>query len=86
MDKKQLYIEQQSVEDALYTALQQKTLSELQRLSGEVWTDFNAHDPGVTIADISNYVLTELDYKLGFDLIDYMTTSNGEWMYIQQIL
>ncbi len=79
MDKKQLYIEQQSVEDALYTALQQKTLSELQRLSGEVWTDFNAHDPGVTIADISNYVLTELDYKLGFDLIDYMTTSNGEF-------
>ena len=79
MDKKQLYIEQQSVEDALYTALQQKTLSELQRLSGEVWTDFNAHDPGVTIADISNYVLTELDYKLGFDLIDYMTTVNGEF-------
>lgn len=68
-----LYIEQQEKESNLYFQLQQKTLEELQRLSGKVWTDFNLHDPGVTLTDIQNYALTELDYRLGFPLQDYLT-------------
>lgn len=74
--KDNLYIEQQDKESNLYLQLQEKTLSELQRLSGKVWTDFNLHDPGVTITDILNYALTELDYRLAFPLQDYLTTSN----------
>lgn len=46
MDKhKEPYIEQQPEEDALYTKLQRQTQEEAQRLSGAVWTDYNAHDP-----------------------------------------
>ncbi|MFR5760047.1 MAG: hypothetical protein ACLUE2_22270 [Bacteroides cellulosilyticus] len=41
-------------------------MKKCNRLSGKVWTDFNAHDPGVTLADIANYALTEMDYKLRF--------------------
>lgn len=78
MDDKRIYIEQEIVRDALYTHLQEHTLNELQRLSGEVWTDFNVHDPGITLADISNYVLTEMDYKLGFELPDYLTDRQGK--------
>jgi hypothetical protein len=68
-----IHITQQSPEEVCYTRLQQTTLDELQRLSGKVWTDFNTHDPGVTIADIANYALSELDYKLGFGWQDYLT-------------
>ena len=57
----------------LYSYLQRQTLEEVHRLSGKVWTDFNAHDPGVTLADIANYALTEMDYKLGFGTMDYLT-------------
>lgn len=77
-ERKGPYIEQQDKEDALYTKLQRKTREEIQRMSGKVWTDYNAHDPGVTLADIANYALTELDYKLGFPLADYLTDENGE--------
>jgi len=42
-------------------------------MSGKVWTDYNAHDPGVTLADIANHALTELDYKLGFPVTDFLT-------------
>lgn len=28
--------------------------------------------------DVTNYALTEMDYKLGFDIQDYLTTSNGK--------
>lgn len=72
-ERKEPYIEQQAAEDALYTRLQQQTLAEVQRMSGKVWTDYNAHDPGVTLADIANYALAELDYKLGFTLADSLS-------------
>ena len=73
MEGKEPYISQQEEGENLYSYLQKKTLEEVQRLSGKVWTDFNVHDPGVTLADIANYALTETNYKLWFDLADYLT-------------
>lgn len=90
MNDKILYIEQNAIESSLLTELQQKTLHELQRLSGGVWTNFNAHDPGVTTSDAANNVLSELNYKLGFDLIDYLVQKQvnfepeGYGMYIPE--
>ncbi len=76
-DRKEPYIRQKGENEYLYTRLQRQTLEEVQRLSGKVWTNFNVHDPGVTLADISNYALTELDYKLSFNLEDYLTEKGG---------
>lgn len=71
-NNKEPYIKQQAEGENLYTHLQKQMLEEVQRLSGKVWTDFNPHDPGVTLADIACYALTEMDYKLGFRLMDYL--------------
>lgn len=71
------YIRQLAENENLYSYLQRQTLEEVHRLSGKVWTDFNAHDPGVTLADIANYALTEMDYKLGFGTADYLTGEDG---------
>lgn len=57
----------------LYSQLQEKSLKDVQKFSGEVWTDYNAHDPGVTILDALNYALLETDYRLQFDWQDYLT-------------
>lgn len=57
----------------LYTQLQEKALAKVQELAGELWTDYNEHDPGVTVLDVLNYALLETDYRLGFDLQDYLT-------------
>lgn len=76
-EQKEPYIEQQPVEDALYTKLQEQTLDEVQRLAGKVWTDYNVHDPGITVGDVTNHALTELDYKLGFPLADYCVEKDG---------
>ena len=77
MDKRQLYITRPPEGEELYTELQRQTLTELQRLSGEVWTDYNSGDPGVTIADAANYALTEIDYKLNFAPEDYLSRRSG---------
>lgn len=79
MDERQLYITRPPEGEELYTELQRQTLAELQRLSGEVWTDYNPSDPGVTIADAANYALTEIDYKLDFALEDYLAGRDGTW-------
>ena len=71
------YIRQLAENENLYSYLQRQTLEEVHRLSGKVWTDFNAHDPGVTLVDIANYALTEMDYKLGFGTMDYLTGEDG---------
>lgn len=76
-ERKQPFIRQEVQEQALFSRLQARTLEEVQRMSGNVWTDFNPHDPGVTLADAANYGLTELDYRLGFPLADYLTSEDG---------
>ena len=78
MAEKQIYITRPEGED-LYTELQRQTLAELQRLSGEIWTDYNPGDAGVTIAEAANYALTETDYKLGFAPEDYLAEEEGTW-------
>lgn len=68
-----IFIRQREPEEDLYRRLQQQSIERLQALSGELWTDYNAHDPGVTMTDLLNYALSELDYRLRFSIPDYLT-------------
>jgi len=79
MDERELYIVRPPEGEERYTALQRQTLAELQRLSGNVWTDYNPGDPGVTVAEAANYALSETDYKLDFPLEDYLAGREGYW-------
>lgn len=63
----------------LYSQLQEKALKNVQRIAGKVWTDYNLHDPGVTLLDVLNYVLLETDYRMGFALPDYLTLPQKEF-------
>ncbi len=80
MDGKERYITRPPEGQEPYTELQRRTLAELQRLSGEVWTDYNPGDPGVTVADAANYALTETGYRQEFPLEDYLAGKDGSWV------
>jgi hypothetical protein len=43
-----------------------------QRLAGEIWTDYNESDPGVTTLEQLCYALTELSYRAEFPLADLL--------------
>lgn len=64
--------------DLDYEVMRQDALALLQKLSGNLWTDFNAHDPGVTLLEAIIFALTELGYKTSFDIEDYLTTREGK--------
>ena len=49
----------------------------LQSLCGNIWTDYNEHDPGVTILEQLCFVITELSYRAGFDVNDLLADENG---------
>lgn len=63
--------------DLDYEALRAEALRLVQKLSGKVWTDFNIHDPGVTLLEEIIFAITELGYKTGFDIEDYLTSKNN---------
>ncbi|SBS31955.1 hypothetical protein MSP8886_02292 [Marinomonas spartinae] len=66
-----------------FEQLFQLGLTYIQQLSGKVWTDYNTHDPGVTILEQLCYALTDLIYRSDFDVSDYLTESNGQIDYRQ---
>lgn len=53
-------------------------IESLQELCGNVWTDYNAHDPGITILEQLSYVITELSYRAGFSVEDLLSDIDGK--------
>ena len=44
-------------------------------LAGHVWTDYNPTDPGITLLETLCYAITDLSYRLGFDVQDLLASS-----------
>ncbi|AUP79065.1 hypothetical protein [Flavivirga eckloniae] len=49
----------------------------IEQFGSKFWTDYNTHDPGITILDALCYVITELGYRADFDIKDLLTNKNG---------
>src|SRR6478609_7735554 len=61
-----------------FNFLRKEGISHIQRLAGKVWTDHNVHDPGVTILDQLCYAITDLSYRVNFDIKDLISTEGGD--------
>lgn len=55
-----------------FPELRAKGIEYIQELSGDIWTDYNAHDPGVTILEQLCYALTDLGYRTDFPIEDLL--------------
>lgn len=51
-----------------YDFLKRVGIRYAQELSGDIWTDYNEHDPGVTILEQLCYALTELGFKTDYGI------------------
>lgn len=47
-------------------------IAHLQQMSGKLWTDYNLHDPGITILEVLCYAVTELGYRNNLDIEDLL--------------
>ncbi|CAD7797946.1 hypothetical protein CHRY9390_00254 [Chryseobacterium aquaeductus] len=61
-----------------YNFLRKEGLKYIEKLGNTFWTDYNAHDPGITTLEALSYVITELGYRTDFDTKDLLTNTNGQ--------
>lgn len=67
--------------EAGYEGLREAGIRLVQALSGQSWTDYNLHDPGVTILEQLCYALTDLVYRADFPVRDHLTGEDGRIAY-----
>lgn len=53
-----------------YEGLRLEAMKHIEKLSSSFWTDYNTHDPGVTIMEILCFALTELGLRANLPLND----------------
>lgn len=47
-------------------------VNRLIELSHEIWSDYNRHDPGITLLEVISYLLTELSYRVDWPVADIL--------------
>lgn len=65
-----------------FSRLRQHSIELLQELTGGTWTDYNLHDPGVTILELLCFAITDLSYRTGFPITEILALRQGkerEW-------
>jgi hypothetical protein len=60
-----------------YGLLRGQVLARIQDLCGGIWTDYNEHDPGVTLLEILCYAVTDLGYRMSFPMADLLAGEDG---------
>jgi hypothetical protein len=77
-DQEAKHIQKKKVGESLYEKLYLQGIEALQRLAGNTWTDFNEHDPGVTILENIAYTMTELSEKTKLSIPDLLLEKEGQ--------
>lgn len=57
-----------------FGALRVLGIRQIEQLSSAVWTDYNTHDPGITILEHACYLITDLLYRTGHRIEDLLAS------------
>ncbi|MGR9014054.1 MAG: hypothetical protein ACU83U_10455 [Gammaproteobacteria bacterium] len=61
-----------------YEGLRKQGIASLEKLAGSEWTDFNAHDPGITILEQVCYAFTDLAYRIDYKMEDLLSEEGDD--------
>lgn len=61
-----------------YAQLRAQGIGLLESMAGPDWTDFNTHDPGITILEQVCYALTDLGYRIDYDIRDLLAGGGAD--------
>lgn len=60
-----------------YEALRRLGVARIEKVGSSIWTDYNIHDPGITILELLCYALTDLTYRAEYAIPDLLATEEG---------
>lgn len=55
-----------------YYRLRREGVGFIEQMGSRHWTDYNLHDPGITLLEALCYALTEIGYRLGWEIKDLL--------------
>ncbi|WP_187428048.1 hypothetical protein ROLI_001640 [Roseobacter fucihabitans] len=61
-----------------FETLRHAAIGFAQAASGNIWTDFNLHDPGVTLLEQTCFALSEVSYQATHETADLLTDEKGD--------
>lgn len=61
-----------------YAWLRREGIDLLARLGSSVWSDFNTHDPGITILEQFCYAISDLGYRINYEIRDLLAGGEAD--------
>lgn len=58
-----------------YAGLREMGMACIERYGHALWTDYNAHDPGITLLELLCYAITDLSLRTSLDMKDLLASS-----------
>jgi len=65
-------------DDLDYGYLKELGVEYIQSIGGSLWTDFNLHDPGVTLLEMLCYAISDLSARIDMPIEDLLTPATGD--------
>lgn len=73
-------------DDLDYSFLRQKGIEYIEKLGSKIWTDYNTHDPGITILEMLCYAITDLGLRINLPIEDLLTGEAGSAALEEQFI
>lgn len=61
-----------------FARLRREGIRHIERMGSGIWTDYNAHDPGITILEVLCYALTDLGHRTNLPPADLFAPNPAE--------
>lgn len=73
----------QTEDDLDFDFLRKKGIEYIEQLSGKIWTDYNTHDPGITILELLSYAITDLGLRVNMPIEDILNGNQAEKQFFE---
>lgn len=70
--------------DLNFDKLREEGIAHIEKLAGKIWTDYNLHDPGITILELLCYAITDLGYRIDHPVEDLVAEEENNSSAMQQ--
>lgn len=62
-------------DDLDFSFLRKKGIQYIEQLGGKLWTDFNSHDPGITMLEMLCYAITDLGMRMNLPIENILASN-----------
>lgn len=66
-----------STDDMNFDFLRKKGIEYIESLGSQFWTDYNTHDPGITILEVLCYAITDLGMRINLPIEDLLSNNSN---------